>query len=118
MDIDWFRPDGLQMSDDDWNQAHAKSVGVFLNGGAIPTPGPRGERIVDDDFLILFNAHDGAIEWAIPARLAGPWELVLDTDRGGFSESPEALDSLVVQARSVVLLMRRRQRDEPISPLR
>src|SRR6185369_16196931 len=39
----WFNPDGKEMSDDDWSVDHAKAVGLFLNGEAIPWPGRRGE---------------------------------------------------------------------------
>ncbi|MEW6475492.1 MAG: glycogen debranching protein GlgX [Actinomycetota bacterium] len=56
-DIGWFRPDGEEMRDDDWRAGFAKAVGVFLNGEEIPDPDPRGRRIVDDSFLVLFNAH-------------------------------------------------------------
>ena len=45
------------MSDEDWAAGFAKSLGVFLNGKAIPSRGPRGERIVDDSFYVIFNAH-------------------------------------------------------------
>lgn len=45
------------MSDQDWGAGFAKSLMVFLNGAAIAGQGPRGERIEDDDFLLLFNAH-------------------------------------------------------------
>ena len=34
-DIAWFRPDGEEMSDEDWGEGHAKSFAVFLNGDAL-----------------------------------------------------------------------------------
>ena len=47
----------------------------------------RGERVVDDSFLMLFNAHHGELDFAIPAVEYGEaWEAVLDTadtDVGG-----------------------------------
>ncbi|HEU4521236.1 MAG TPA: glycogen debranching protein GlgX, partial [Thermoanaerobaculia bacterium] len=54
-DIGWFKPDGEEMTDADWQSGFARSVGVFLNGRAIPTPDGRGEPIVDDSFYLLFN---------------------------------------------------------------
>ena len=46
-DIGWFTPGGVEMSEEDWRAGFAKSLGVFLNGDAIPTPNERGERVVD-----------------------------------------------------------------------
>ena len=37
-DVGWFRPDGQQMTDDDWDVGYAKSLAVFLNGLAIADP--------------------------------------------------------------------------------
>ncbi len=45
------------MSDEQWNVDHARTVTMFLNGDAITEPDRRGQRIVDDSFLVLFNAH-------------------------------------------------------------
>jgi glycogen operon protein len=79
-DIAWFSPDGTEMSDEDWNSGFAKSMAVFLNGEAIPDPDPRGERITDDTFLMLFNAHHEEIAFTVPAGKWGDqWVVVLDT---------------------------------------
>jgi isoamylase len=80
-DIGWFAPDGSEMSEEDWESGFAKSVGVFLNGEAIPDPDPRGEKVADDSFLLLFNAHYEPLPFTIPNRDWGDhWVVVLDTD--------------------------------------
>ena len=80
-DLAWFRPDAQEMNDDDWATGYAKAVGVFLNGESIPTLDNYGEPIVDDDFLVLFNAGEDAIEWHIPGpELVPRWTVELDTD--------------------------------------
>ena len=80
-DIGWFAPDGSEMSEEDWESGFAKSVGVFLNGEAIPDPDPRGEKVTDDSFLLLFNAHYEPLPFTIPNRDWGDhWVVVLDTD--------------------------------------
>jgi isoamylase len=80
-DIGWFKPDGELMSEDDWRSGFARSVGVFLNGKAIPTPDPQGEPIVDDSFYILFNAHYEAIGFKLPTSQWGDrWVKVVDTN--------------------------------------
>ncbi|MBI2708850.1 MAG: glycogen debranching protein GlgX [Actinobacteria bacterium] len=106
-DIAWLRPDGEEMADDDWEQGYARSVGVFLNGDAIPDPDPRGERIVDDSFLVLFNASDDEIDFTLPARLGERWVKVLDTDDGlTEGEQRKGGEVLAVPARSLSLLRR------------
>ncbi|MDQ1504614.1 MAG: isoamylase, partial [Actinomycetota bacterium] len=80
-DIGWFAPDGTEMTEEDWDSGFAKSVGMFLNGDAIPDPDLRGEKITDDSFLVLFNAHYEPLPFTIPARDWGDhWVVVLDTD--------------------------------------
>jgi len=79
-DLAWVRPDGGQMSEADWDAPFAKTIGVVLNGDAIRSPGPRGERIVDDTFLVVFNAHSGRIDFTLPSGPWGDrWRAVLDT---------------------------------------
>jgi len=79
-DIAWFTPAGEEMTDDDWAAGFAKSLSVFLNGDAISEPGPRGERIADDSFLLLFNASELDLEFCIPPQRYGEqWLKVLDS---------------------------------------
>jgi isoamylase len=59
-DIAWFRPDGEEMTDKDWEVGYAKSLGVFLNGSAIPDPDPHGRPVVDDSFFLIFNSWERA----------------------------------------------------------
>ncbi|MDQ3931402.1 MAG: glycogen debranching protein GlgX, partial [Actinomycetota bacterium] len=79
-DIGWFRPDGSEMRDEDWEVGSAKSLGVFLNGQGIPTPGSRGERIIDDDFYVVFNASEESLDFTLPDVLdERVWAKLLDT---------------------------------------
>jgi len=79
-DLAWFRPDGKEMSDEDWNNPSARCLGLRLAGDAIDEVDPRGERIVDDTFLVLLNVHYEAVPFTLPAhRRKLRWEVVLDT---------------------------------------
>ncbi len=79
-DIGWFRPDGAEMTDADWAVGYAKSLGVFLNGHAIPDPDIHGRPVVDDSFYLIFNAWDQEIDFTLPdARWSASWEVMLDT---------------------------------------
>jgi len=80
VDIGWFTPAGEAMSEEDWRVGFAKSLTVFLNGQAIPTTNSRGERVVDDTFFVMFNAHYEAMPFRIPDGAYGrSWRVVLDT---------------------------------------
>jgi glycogen operon protein len=88
-DIGWFAPDGTDMTEEDWDSGFAKSVGLFLNGDAIPDPDLRGEQITDDSFLVLFNAHYESLAFTVPDRDWGDhWVVVLDTDDVALTEAP------------------------------
>src|SRR5205823_5373616 len=83
-DVWWFRPDGRRMTQRDWQRGDAYTLGVFLNGQEIPTRGPDGSPIVDDSFLLLFNAHYEPVTFALPTRRFGArWVVDLGT-----AESP------------------------------
>ncbi|MBB4794513.1 glycogen operon protein [Streptomyces nodosus] len=78
-DIAWFTPEGEPMTPRDWTSAQAGALTVFLNGDAISEPGPHGERITDDSFLLMFNASPGPLEFVVPAGLGSRWQVVVDT---------------------------------------
>ncbi|RBL84580.1 glycogen debranching enzyme GlgX, partial [Streptomyces cavourensis] len=80
-DIAWFTPEGEEMTQQDWQAAHAKALTVFLNGHAISEPGPRGERISDDSFLLMFNASAETLDFAVPVGHGEQWQVVVDTAR-------------------------------------
>jgi glycogen operon protein len=86
-DIAWFTPAAAYMTDGDWTAGFAKSLAVFINGAAITEPGSRGERVVDDCFYLMFNAHHEQLDFTLPSENYGEaWEAVLDTgepDVGG-----------------------------------
>jgi glycogen operon protein len=112
-DIGWFTPAGEQMSESDWQQGFAKSLGVFLNGEGIPTLNRRGERVIDDSFYVLFNAYYEAMEFVLPNGAWGNrWSVVLDTNDGqpvNEKRSDRVCDSLTtvkVEALSLVVLKR------------
>ncbi len=88
VDIGWFRPDGVPMSNADWNSGYARSIAVFLNGHAIPDRDRRGQQVLDCSFYLLLNAWREPLDFILPeARWGRSWELVLDT---GLDLPPEA----------------------------
>lgn len=106
-DIAWFLPDGAEMDEMHWNSHFAKSLGIYLNGQGIRAPGPKGERIVDDSFYLLFNGHHDVLPFTLPPKRYAPeWNVILNTATGAFdsSELYAAGDTLNVEGRSILLL--------------
>jgi len=86
-DIAWFLPNGSSMSEENWREDFAKSLGVFLNGKALKADGPKGEHLIDHSFYIIFNAYDGELPYALPSEEFGTaWTKVIDTHENFFEE--------------------------------
>ncbi|MEU1889937.1 glycogen debranching protein GlgX [Streptomyces pristinaespiralis] len=110
-DIAWFTPQGDEMVARDWQAAHAKALSVFLNGHAISEPGPRGERISDDSFLLMFNASAEELDFTVPVSHGEEWQVVVDTASKvgvppGNGPMVSAGDELRLVGRSVTVLRR------------
>jgi glycogen operon protein len=110
-DMAWFRYDGDEMSDDDWASGFAKSVGVFMNGQSIKARDLYGTRLVDDSFMVIFNASELDLDWRVPSeRWASRWVVALnsaDPDEGTRERPSRFVDagaSLHLASRSLVLL--------------
>jgi isoamylase len=107
-DIAWFSLDGTEMTEDNWNEDFAKSLGVYLSGHGIHTAGPFGETLLDDNFYVIFNAHHDTLDYKLPPKKYGAhWIKVLDTFKNKIDENGKQYrhDELIsVHGRSVVLL--------------
>ncbi|HCU96822.1 MAG TPA: glycogen debranching enzyme, partial [Actinobacteria bacterium] len=94
-DIAWLTPSGREMTDGDWNTAYARAMMVFLNGDAITEPGPRGERVADDSFLILLSAHHEPLTFTLPGPKFGQcWAVTIDTAAGMAGEKDDGAQHL------------------------
>jgi glycogen operon protein len=104
-DLIWLTPGGDEMSQSDWSTSYANSLAVFLNGDAISEPDPRGEKISDARFLLLFNAHSEPLTFTLPeASFAAGWEAVIDTAFGLTGSVHMPKSQLEVCDRAVVVL--------------
>jgi isoamylase len=96
-DIAWFRPDGSEMTEQDWSSGFGRSIGVYLNGDGMTDTDPRGQRVVDDSFLLYFNAHDQPIDFRLlKADYGQSWQVTLDTAQ------PDPATSAVIEAEAVL----------------
>ncbi|MGO9509438.1 MAG: glycogen debranching enzyme, partial [Mycobacterium sp.] len=106
-DIAWFTPEGAEMTEEDWGAGFAKSVAVFLNGHGIPDRDARGQRVLDDSFVLCFNAHYEQIEFALPpADFGASWRVVVYTGTAEAAPTEElaAAAQFNVDANTAVVL--------------
>jgi len=79
-DIKWLRPDGGEMTPEEWNAGWVRCIGFQLNGRTLDDVNHVGEPIRDETFLILFNPHHEPIQFYMPRRPGTAWELLLDSN--------------------------------------
>ena len=108
-EIGWLRPSGEHMRDEDWTAWYARSLMVYVNGHAISEPDRRGEKIVDNSFLLLVNASEEDIEFTIPTEPTGSskaWKVVIDTQpTKGLPRKLKPKAKVEVESHSLCLLM-------------
>jgi glycogen operon protein len=111
-DIVWLRPDGQEMTRQEWESAHARALAVYLSGAGLAEVDARGRPLTDEDFVLLFNASAEAVAFRIPARLgAGRWLVVVDTAKGDGLYEDGTVDAdgayeLAARAVAVLTLLR------------
>ncbi|WP_104086673.1 glycogen debranching protein GlgX [Arthrobacter sp. GMC3] len=104
-DIIWLRPDSAAMTGADWDSGFGRSIGVFLNGDGIPDCDAQGREVVDDCFLLLFNAGEDAVDFTLPGdEYAEKWVVEIHTD--GVSAAEFAAGNVVAVAGRSVLVLR------------
>jgi isoamylase len=89
-DIIWLRPDGGEMTADEWHAGWVRCIGLLLNGRTLDDVNGVGETIRDETFMILLNPHTESIKFYMPRRQGTAWELMLD------SALPERADKPVI----------------------
>ncbi len=103
-DLSWYRPDGEEMSGEDWTEPNVRSLACVLGGEAIPTPDERGQRILGDSVLLLLNAHHEPVPFHLPEEDGGqPWLLEFDTGSESAAGSAVGGDYLLA-ARAMAVL--------------
>ena len=113
-DIVWLRPDGTAMLPSDWDSGFGRSIGVFLNGDGIRGRDARGEPITDAHFILLFNAHDDAVDFTLPTDEYSPsWEVVVDTAGTTGDAGPYTPGTVVAVEHKSLLVLRAQATSEP-----
>lgn len=105
-DIVWFLPDASEMDDHHWQEDHARSLAVYLNGEGIRSVDNDGKKIVDASFYLLFNAYWEEVSYQLPNENYGTgWIKILDTNNDTIENFGEfaAGDTVLVPSRCILL---------------
>ena len=111
-DILWLRPDGREMTDEEWGQESARSLGVFLAGQGIHEKDERGKPLTDNNFLLLMNAHHENVSFLLPTVASGMGWVTLIVTSSPAHRNPilhEAGTDYPLPARSLALLVERQR---------
>jgi isoamylase len=98
-DTSWLAPEGREMVEQDWKLPYARCFGMLMVGQRLAERDEHGNAMVDDDLLLLLNAHHEAIEFTLPGE---GWTAVLDTA----IDPPAPAAPYPLQPRSLALLVR------------
>ncbi|TIC84021.1 glycogen debranching protein GlgX [Nocardioides sp. GY 10127] len=105
-DMAWLHPSGREMTDADWHDPQVSAFGMFLSGGPLRSPGPRGEQQLDSSFVVWFNPGRARQRVLLPEN---DWvqkgEVVISTDaEHPVGEVVRAGEHLVLGRRTLVVL--------------
>jgi glycogen operon protein len=79
-DLTWLRPDGTEMTAEEWNHQTNHVLGMLIQGEAGDEMDERGRRVVGDAMLLLFNGGARSKQFVLPPMgRRGSWSQVLDT---------------------------------------
>jgi isoamylase len=115
-DLTWFKLQGSEITDRDWADQSALSLGMRVSGDSLDELGPTGRRLKDDTLLVLLNGYHEDLPFVLPPTGGGPdrqWQLLMDTrDEAAPPESSESGPTFEVGttfklgARSIALFRR------------
>jgi isoamylase len=105
-DVKWLRPDGNEMTDEDWRDGGSHVLGMLLAGAATAEQDERGHPVRGDTVLFIVNGGVRSRYFALP-RLegAGQWFEEINTARVDGARALKAA-GLNLVAHSLVVLRR------------
>lgn len=105
MDIRWLNIDGIDMSEEEWNERYIRSMGMLLNGELMDKKEIDNGR-QEEILLILVNSHWEPVTFTLPHEGPDPdWEVLIDTENETESRETQIVHGVYeVNDRSLVLL--------------
>jgi glycogen operon protein len=101
--VTWVKTDGKEMTDVDWRDAKAQTLGMLIDGAATDEVDERGHAVCGDTLLLIMNSGESAQSFVLPP-LGGKnmWVIMVDTAR---EDMPVVKKSKVsLEAHSLMLL--------------
>ncbi len=87
-DVGWFRPDGEEMTDEEWSAGWVRCIGVRLNGETLNDSDSKGAPLHDDTFMLLLNPHHEPIDFYLPKPDEQThWEMIVNTIQPKFYQN-------------------------------
>ena len=102
-DLAWLRPDGVEMTPDDWQRPWISSLGLMFGGDAVRMLDDSGQRVIDDGLLLLLNAHHESLTFHLPSQGDTSWTLELDTGKPPGECGQSFAGEYVLESRSLAL---------------
>lgn len=79
-DVTWLSPAGVEMTDEQWQDASARCLGMLMDGRARPTGIRRSGA--DATLLLILNAYHDVVNFSLPEVAQGSgWVCLVDTNR-------------------------------------
>ncbi|MBS0202831.1 MAG: glycogen debranching protein GlgX [Planctomycetes bacterium] len=104
-DVIWLTPEGIEMTDTDWNKHYTRCLGMRLEGQMVDEIDERGRHITGDTLLILFNSHNEPIPFTLPPHAGNEfWQPELDTATDALSGRMCAGETYPLQGKSMAVL--------------
>lgn len=84
-DLSWIRPDGRELTDEDWADQANHIIGMLLHGRATDEVDERGRPIFGKTILMLFNGGNRSRPFALPrvGDGSGAWSMLVNTAQPG-----------------------------------
>ena len=102
-DLCWIRPDGEEMTDQNWGDPNNRALGMLIYGEATDETDDRGRPIKGETLLLLVNGGDERIKYTLPSIDGGGiWAEMIDTSQSDLEVI--ARGSVDLKPHSLVLL--------------
>lgn len=99
MGVTWFNPGGGEQQPEHWDDPGATTIGLRLSRDDL-----KDQEGIWSELVLLFNPHDGEVDFIVPEREGGQdWTVEIDTAEGEV-RSVAGGKAITMAARSLILL--------------
>ena len=115
-DVTWIRADAGELTEQDWRDPNATSLGMLINGSATDEVDDRGQPVVDDTLLLIVSNSQKDLVFRLPdLEHRGMWAELVNTARPELQLLKENCVRLLPD--SFVLLRYGRDRRTAVEPV-